>query len=274
MAQLEGKVAFITGASSGIGAAMAREFARRGANVVLLARRWERLEALALEVRAQGRRALAVRCDVTVDGDLERAVATTLEELGRIDWVVANAGFGVAGAVHKLDLEDFHRQFDTNVFGVLRTVQATRDALIASRGGLAIMGSVMSYLALPVSAPYSMSKHAVRALAGSLRAEMAKYGVGVTLLAPGFVASEIRQVDNLGRRNEDARDPIPAWLSMDADTAARKLVTAVLKRRRVAIITVHGRMVVFLERHAPWLAALLVKVLGVDKRRHREVDNV
>ncbi len=271
MAGLEGKVAFITGASSGIGAAMAREFARRGAEVVLLARRWERLEALALETRARGRRALPLRCDVTVEGDLERAVETALGELGRIDWVVANAGFGVAGAVHKLGIEDFRRQFDTNIFGVLRTVQATRDALIASRGCLAIMGSVMSYLALPVSAPYSMSKHAVRALACSLRAEMAGHGVGVTLLAPGFVVSEIRQVDNLGQRNEEARDPIPAWLSMDTDKAARKLVTAVLKRRPVAVITAHGRLVVFLERHAPWLAAYLVKALGVDKRRHRNV---
>ena len=93
MAQLEGKVAFITGASSGIGAAMAREFARRGANVVLLARRWERLEALALEVRARGRRALTVRCDVTSDGDLEAAVEKTLDKYGRIDWVVASSAW-------------------------------------------------------------------------------------------------------------------------------------------------------------------------------------
>ena len=116
MAKLDGKVALITGASSGIGAGMAREYARRGADVVLTARRWERLEALALEVRARGRRALTVRCDVTRDGDLEAAVAEALDEFGRIDWVVANAGFGVAGAVHKLELEDFRRQFETNSF--------------------------------------------------------------------------------------------------------------------------------------------------------------
>ena len=176
MAQLQGKVAFITGASSGIGAAMARDFARRGANVVLLARRWERLEALALEVRARGRGALTIRCDVTTDGDLEAAVEKTLEKYGRIDWVVANAGFGVAGAVHKLDLDDYRRQFETNIFGVLRTVRATREALIASRGAIAVMGSVMSYVSLAVSSPYSMSKHAVRALAASLRAEMARHG--------------------------------------------------------------------------------------------------
>ncbi len=270
MAKLAGKVAFITGASSGIGAAMARDFARRGVDVVLLARRWERLEALALEVRARGNRALTLRCDVTVDGDLEAAVAQTLEELGRIDWVVANAGFGVAGAVHKLSLDDFRRQFETNIYGVVRTVQATRDALIATRGSIAIMGSVMSYLALPVSAPYSMSKHAVRALAASLRGEMARYGVGVTLLAPGFVRSEIRHVDNEGRHKEDARDPVPKWLVMDTDKAAAKLVTGTIRRKREVVITMHGKIVVFLVRHAPWLIPILVKVFGVDKKRGRE----
>jgi len=269
MAKLDGKVALITGASSGIGAGMAREFARRGADVVLTARRWERLEALALEVRARGRRALTVRCDVTRDGDLEAAVAEALEEFGRIDWVVANAGFGVAGAIHKLELEDFRRQFETNVFGVLRTVSATRQALIASKGCFAIMGSVMSYVALPISAPYSMSKHAVRALAGSLRAELAKYGVAVTLLAPGFVDSEIRKVDNQGVLNPEDRDPIPSWLSMATDKAAAKLVKAVLRRKRVAVITGHGRLVVQIERHFPAATALLTRMLGLNQRRQR-----
>jgi short-subunit dehydrogenase len=272
MAQLQGKVAFITGASSGIGAAMARDFARRGADVVLLARRWERLEALALEVRARGRGALTIRCDVTADGDLEAAVEKTLEKYGRIDWVVANAGFGVAGAVHKLDLDDYRRQFETNIFGVLRTVRATREALIASRGAIAVMGSVMSYVSLAVSSPYSMSKHAVRALAASLRAEIARHGVGVTLLAPGFVDSEIRQVDNRGQYKEEARDPIPTWLSVDADKAARKLVTGVLKRKPIVVVTGHGKVVVFLERHFPWLIRLLVRALGVDKHRRRGED--
>lgn len=270
MAKLEGKVAFITGASSGIGAAMAREFARRGADVVLLARRWERLEALALEIRARGRRALCLRCDVTVDGDLEAAAARTLEEFGRIDFAVANAGFGVAGAVHKLSLEDYRRQFETNVFGVLRMVHATRDALIASRGSLAILGSVMSYLTLPVSSPYAMSKHAVRALAGSLRGEMARHGVAVTLIAPGFVDSEIRQVDNLGLYKESNRDPVPAWLSVDTDKATAAIVTSIIKRKRVAVITGHGKVLVFLERHAPWLVAFLVKIAGVDKRNQKQ----
>jgi short-subunit dehydrogenase len=229
MAQLDGKVAFITGASSGIGAAMAREFARRGADTVLLARRRERLEALALEIRARGRKALTIRCDVT-------------------------------------------RQLETNVFGVLRTVHATRDALLASRGALAIMGSVMSYLSLPLGAPYAMSKHAVRALAYALRAELGRHGVAVTLLAPGFVASEIRQVDNRGELRDGAPETIPPWLIMDVDKAAAKLVRAVVKRKREQVITVHGRIAVFLARHAPGFVDLLVRLTGADRRRSHKAE--
>lgn len=265
--KLDGKVALITGASSGIGAAMAREFARRGADVVLTARRWERLEALALELRAQGRQALVVQCDVTADGELERAVAEALDELGRIDFVVANAGFGVAGWFHRRDLEDYRRQLETNVFGVLRTAWASREALEASRGCFAIMGSVMSFVSLPGTSPYAMSKHAVRALAESLRHEWRTRDVAVTLLAPGFVDSEIRQVDNTGRRNPDAGDSVPRWLRMRTDAAARKLVTAVVRRKREKVITLHGKAAVLLGRHTPGLLDLLVRTFAIKGRR-------
>ncbi len=242
---------------------MAREFVRRGADVVLTARRWERLEALALELRALGRRAVVVACDVTVDGDVERAVAAASDELGRIDFVVANAGFGVAGWFHRRCLDDYRRQLETNVFGVLRTAWACREELEASRGCFAIMGSVMSLVSFPGVSPYAMSKHAVRALAESLRHEWRTRGVAVTLLAPGFVDSEIRQVDNTGRRDPEAGDSVPRWLRMRTDTAARKLVTAVVRRKREKVITVHGKIAVFLGRHTPGLLDLLVRVFAI-----------
>jgi len=261
--RLDGKVAFITGASAGIGAAMARDFVRRGADVVLTARRWERLEALALEIRAKGQRAVVAQCDVTVDGDLEKAVALALEKLGRIDYVVANAGFGVAGWFHRRELDDYRRQFETNVFGVLRTAFATMDALEESRGCFAIMGSVMSHVATPGTSPYAMSKHAVRALAASLRNEWKGRGVAVTLLAPGFVDSEIRQVGNDGAFDPEAHETIPRWLRLRTDTAAKKMVTAVVRGKREAVISVHGKVAVFLQHHTPGFFDFLLRTFAV-----------
>src|SRR4051812_22201262 len=107
------QVVFVTGASSGIGEALAREAAGQGAAVVLAARRIERLENVAAGIEATGGRALAVRCDVTRQADLEAAVARALERFGRIDVAVANAGISVNGPVEDLAVEDFRRQLDT-----------------------------------------------------------------------------------------------------------------------------------------------------------------
>jgi short-subunit dehydrogenase len=266
MMNFAGQVVFITGASSGIGAALAREFARQGADLVLLGRRAARLTALAGELERGGRRALAVTADVTVDGDLEKAVVQARAVFGRLDVVVANAGFGVVGPVERLGLADYRRQFETNVFGVLRTVHATLAVLKASRGRLAIIGSVAGYVATPGSSPYSMSKFAVRALAEALGHELAPAGVSVTLISPGYVDSEIRRVDNHGRLQTDAPEPVPAWLVVPASRAARQIVRAVARRRREAVITGHGKIAVFTQRHAPWLVARFMRAFGVRSR--------
>jgi short-subunit dehydrogenase len=268
MGAFDGQVAFITGASSGIGAALARELAREGADVALVARRKDRLEALAAEIRGQGRRAVAIAADVTRDGDLEAAVASAVASLGRVDIAVANAGFGVVGPVDQLELADFRRQFETNVFGVLRTVYATLGELKRTRGSLVIVGSVSGWFSAPGAAPYSMGKFAVRALAQALVHELAPFGVSVTHVSPGFVESEIRNVDNEGRlRPAASAGGPPAWLVMPADKAARKIARAVARRRREIVVTGHGKLAVWLERHVPWLVSFIVSRTGRRARR-------
>jgi len=234
--------------------------------VVLAARRVDRLDALAQDLERRGRRALAVACDVTRDGDVERAVAAARAAFGRLDVVVANAGFGVVGPVERLTLDDYRRQFETNVFGVLRTVRAALPELKRTTGRLAIVGSVSGHVATPGSSPYAMSKFAVRALAEALGHELARDGVSVTLLSPGFVASELRRVDNRGRPREAAADPVPSWLVVPAARAARQMATAIARRRREAVITGHGRVFVFVHRHAPWLTAAVIRTFGVRSR--------
>jgi short-subunit dehydrogenase len=234
---------------------------------VLAARRTDRLEHLAQELQHGGRRAISVACDVTRDEDVERAVAAARAAFGRIDVVVANAGFGVVGPVERLTLDDYRRQFETNVFGVLRTVRAALTDVKRTRGRVVIMGSVAGHVAAPGSSPYAMSKLAVRALAEALGHEVAGDGVSVTLISPGFVESEIRRVDNQGVLSASAPEPISAWLVMPAARAARQIVSAVARRRREAVITAHGRVTVFLNRHAPWLVGGVIRAFGVRSRR-------
>jgi short-subunit dehydrogenase len=266
MGTFAGRVAFITGASSGIGAALARELGRQGADLALAARRLDRLEALAAELAAAGRRALVLPCDVTKDGDLERAVARTTAELGRIDVLVANAGFGVVGRLDGLTLEDYRRQLETNVFGVLRTIYAGLAELRRARGHLVIVGSVSGHVATPGSSAYAMSKFAVRALAEALAFELAPSGVSVTLVSPGFVDTEIHQVDRRGVRHPEARHPAPAWVRMSADRAARQIVRAVARRRREVVVTWLGKVTVFVRRHLPWLYVWSVRLFGIRAR--------
>jgi short-subunit dehydrogenase len=233
---------------------------------VLAARRTDRLDRLVAELAAAGARAIAVRCDVTVDGDPERAVAAARERFGPVDVVVANAGFGVVGPVALLTLDDFRRQFETNVFGVLRTVYAALPDVRRRRGRIAIIGSVSGHIATPGASAYAMSKFAVRALAEALGHELATSGASVTLVSPGYVESEIRRVDNRGVLSAETRDPIPKFLIMSTDRAARQIVRAISRRRREVVVTGHGKAVVFLHRHAPWLTTAVIRTFGVRSR--------
>jgi short-subunit dehydrogenase len=249
-----GKAVLITGASSGIGAELAEQLAQHGALLTLAARRVDVLARLGERIAdASGARALVIECDVTRDGDVERAVSETVQARGRLDIAFANAGFGVAGPFTKLAVADYRRQFETNVFGVLRTLYAALPEVARTRGQLVITGSVAGWVAAPGVSAYAMSKFALRALANSITPELARQGVALTLLSPGFVESNIRRVDNRGRLHADAPEPLPGWLVVNRRKAVRQMLRAVARRRREVIVTGHGRVLVAMERFAPWI---------------------
>lgn len=260
-------VVLITGASSGIGEALALEYARRGADLVLLARRAERLGRVAEQVRAYGHNVLTLPCDVTHEDAVGAAVASAEREFGRIDTVIANAGFGVSGRFEQLSVEDYRRQFETNVFGVIRTARATLGALKQTRGRLAVLGSVAGYIAAPGMSPYAMSKFAVRAFAESVREELRPHGVSLTLISPGFVHSEIRRLDRDGVFSADKPDPVPSWLVVRADVAARQMIRAIERRRPEVVVTGHGKLMVQLARHTTWTTRTLTRLLAPKVRK-------
>lgn len=246
MNTFQNKVVLITGASSGIGEALVRAFAQQGAAVVMAARRIERLQIIEAELTQAGGKALAVACDVTNENDLATAVILAHQSFGPIDIVVANAGFGVVGKFEKLQGEDFQRQFNTNVFGVLRTIYATLEDLKKTKGQLVLMGSVAGYISAPNATPYSMSKYAIRALAENLYGELAPLGIAVTLISPGFVDTEIRLVDNQGESHPETKPPVYQKIRMPAKQAAQIMMKAILSKKREKVITVHGKIALFI----------------------------
>lgn len=265
-----GKVVLITGASSGIGEEMASQLGRAGAVLALAARRTERLEDLARRiVAAGGAQPAIVACDVTRDEDLRRAVAETLRLHGRLDIAIANAGFGIAGSFTGLSVEDYRRQFETNVFGVLRTLQAALPEVSKARGQLVILGSVAGWTAFPGASAYAMSKFALRALANSITPELAPAGVRVTLVSPGFVESDIRRVDNQGRLHAEAPEPMPRWLVVGREKAVGQMLRAIARGRREVIVTGHGKVFVTLERFAPWVLRAAARRLAASRGGYR-----
>ncbi len=249
--RFQGSSVFITGASSGIGEALARAFALEGARLALAARRLERLESVRQELMPAAAEVLAVPCDVTSRPSLDAAVAQTAEAFGGIDVAVANAGFGVTGFFQDLSTADFRRQFETNVFGLLDTVYAVLPHVRASKGRLALISSVSGRVGSPASSPYVASKFAVTGLAASIYYDLRADGVSVTCIEPGFVESKIRMTDNAGRFHEDWNDPVPPWLVVPRDRAARAIVSAIYKRKPEAVITGHGKLAVWSARHFP-----------------------
>lgn len=258
MTNTKGYVVWITGASSGIGKAMAFECARLGYNVVLSARRKELLEEIALGIRNSGGEALVVPVDIMEEKSIEDAVKRIMTDWGHLDMVVANAGFGVFGSIDKLTAKDWHRQLQGNVTGLALTVKYALPHLKQNQGRIGLVGSVGAYLPNPHVGAYGASKAAVHSIGMTLQVELRGTGVSCTTIHPGFVVSEIARVDNEGTWHPESPDPRPANLMWPTDKAARVMVKAIMKRKRIYIFTTHGRIIVWLQRWFPGVVRTIV----------------
>jgi NADP-dependent 3-hydroxy acid dehydrogenase YdfG len=238
---LQGTVALVTGASSGIGEATARELAARGAAVALGARRKERLDALAKAIEDAGGTALAVEADVTDPEQAGALVATTVARLGRLDTVVNNAGVMLLGPIEDAPVEEWERMVDLNVKGLLYVAHAALPHLLAAAADdprhvadLVNISSVAGRVAGRNAGVYNLTKHGVGAFSESLRQEVTQRHVRVSLVEPGAVATELTDHlrDEIRERSARQLAEIEALESADIADAIAYIVT---RPRRVAV---------------------------------------
>ncbi|ESY65203.1 MULTISPECIES: SDR family oxidoreductase [Mesorhizobium] len=189
---IAGKVIVITGASSGMGAAAARHLAAKGANIVVAARRAERIETLVAEITKSGGNAVAVATDVTQLDDMQRLVDTAVQTFGRIDVLINNAGIMPLSPLERWKVDEWNQMIDVNLRGVLHGIAAALPYMKEQKSGhIIITASVAAYYVFPGSAVYSATKFALRGLSEGLRREVKPYDIRTTLISPGAVTTEL-----------------------------------------------------------------------------------
>ncbi len=246
---LKGKVAVVTGASSGIGEAAARELASRGAAVVLAARAAERLGALEAEISASGGRVLRVQTDVSERDSVERMVQKTVEAFGSVDILVNNAGLGLSGRVAELRREDLRHVFEVNTVGPLNCIQASLPHM--PRGGRIInVSSVVGRRSVPKVGGYCATKFALNALSDALRVEIADLGITVTSVYPGTTRTAFRE--NSRRTGDEKRGWRPKGVT--PERVARKIADAAEEGPRDVYVTLADRVYVMATILLPGLA--------------------
>jgi short-subunit dehydrogenase len=230
MPQLAGQVVIVTGASAGIGEETARRLVRGGAKVVITARRPDRLEALARELDATGAHVLAVEGDITSDADRRKLVAAALAKFGRIDGLVNNAGYGTRGPVEIVPVDLIRKNYETNIFSLIALTQLVVPAMRERGSGCIVnIGSVAGKIARPLSSIYDSTKHALEALTDGLRGELKPFGVRVTLIRPGFIATEFIEAANAVSADviANAGPYAPFYKNYHAGTKSLRLVAGV-----------------------------------------------
>jgi NADP-dependent 3-hydroxy acid dehydrogenase YdfG len=239
--RLDGTVALVTGASSGIGQAAARELARRGAAVAIAARRVDRLEALAREIERDGGTALAVEADVTDQEQVRRLVQQAVERLGRLDTVVNNAGVMLLGPIVDAPTEEWDRMVDLNLKGLLYVAGAALPHLLRAAeqeprqvADLVNISSVAGRVARRGSGVYNLTKHGVGAFSESLRQEVTGRRVRVSLVEPGAVDTELSH-----HIRPEIREQVMSRFSgieyLAAEDIADAIAYIVTRPRRVAV---------------------------------------
>jgi len=250
---LKGRVALVTGASTGIGRHLALALAERGMHLALGARGKDELEAAAAECRAKGVRALPIQVDVAEPTQCKAFVQRAVSELGGIDLVVNNAGIGMWARFQDMtELDVFERLMRVNYLGAVHVTHAALPSVLARKGLLVGISSLTGKTGVPTRSGYAASKHALQGFFDSVRIELAPQGVDVLMVSPGFVATDIRQrgfgadgkPHGQSPRDEESQ-------TMSVDECVRIIVRAIERREREVVMTTKAKLGMWLKLVAP-----------------------
>jgi NADP-dependent 3-hydroxy acid dehydrogenase YdfG len=252
---LPDNVAIVTGASSGIGRAIALALARQGACVALAARREASLQELAEEIRGSGRKALVIPTDVTQRAQVEGLVQEVLARWGRVDILISNAGEYIQGSIVDLDLVDIQRSLDVNYFGGVYCIKAVLPTMLAQKSGhIVVVTSMDGKIGLPPDAPYVSAKFAMTGFCEVLRQEVASHGIAVTNVLPGRV--DTAMIEHLRF----------SWISpkVAPETVARSIIDAIRKRKPIVIVPPQAKLLYYINVFAPRLSDRLSRFFRLE----------
>ncbi len=249
---LKGKVVVITGASSGIGAAMAREYAADGACVVLGARQQDKLRQIVEEIEQKGGKAAYAVTDVT-SADCRRLVETAVERFGGIDAMICNAGLSMRALFDECDLEVLHRLMDVNFWGTVNCTKFALPYLQRSKGSLVGISSVAGLHGLPGRTGYSASKYAMTGFLETIRIENLKKGLHVMVACPGFTASNVRFSALTADGSMQGATPRNEGKMMSPEQVARIVARGIRRRKRLCLMEWEGRGTHLLKKFCPGL---------------------
>jgi NAD(P)-dependent dehydrogenase (short-subunit alcohol dehydrogenase family) len=272
---LSGKVAFVTGGASGIGAALATALADGGATVWIADRQVGAAQELAQRLNSGGGQAHAVELDVRDYPSFERVVAQAVQQSGRIDYLFNNAGIGVAGEIDAYELADWNDVFDVNLRGVVHGIQAVYPIMIRQRSGHIVnTASMAGLVAAPGSASYTATKHAVVAISKVLRVEGERHGMQASVLCPGAIRTPILTGGKYGRMTMTGlsdQQMLKFWepmRPMAPEKFAERALRAVLRGDAIIVLPAWWKAIWYLDRISPTLS---MRASRLTLKRLREV---
>lgn len=251
MKNFNGKTVIVTGASSGIGEALAREFAALGANVVMGARSIQKLQLIAGEIREQGGQVAYCGVDVVQEEECKALIDTAVKEFGGVDILICNAGLSMRALFDDCDLQVLHRLMDVNFWGTVNCCKYALPYLQAAKGSIVGISSVAGLHGLPGRTGYSASKYAMTGFLETLRIENLKKGLHVMVACPGFTASNVRFSALTADGSQQGETPRDEAKMMTPEEVARIVVRGIRRRKRLCLMEIEGRATHFVKKFAP-----------------------